>query len=93
METIFYFEEDLTGFLGKGGWISPGIVPSSEKVLGISLDDILKLWKTFIEHMNKINILAKNTEWLITTSCGLGSLQTSETQRAMELLKEFSENL
>ncbi|MCX5802546.1 MAG: hypothetical protein NTU69_03255 [Proteobacteria bacterium] len=93
METIFYFKEDLTGFLGKGGWVSPGIVPSSEKVLDISLDDILKLWKTFTEHMNEINIPAKNIEWLITTSCGLGSLQTSETQRAMELLKEFSENL
>jgi hypothetical protein len=43
--------------------------------------------------MNEINIPAKNIEWLITTSCGLGSLQTSETQRAMELLKELSENL
>jgi methionine synthase II (cobalamin-independent) len=93
LETIFYFKEDLTRFLRKGGWVSPGIVPSSEKVLDISLNDILKLWKTFIAHMNEINIPAKDKEWLITTSCGLGSLQTSETRRAMELLKELSETL
>ena len=90
LDTIFYFKEDLLNFLGRGGLISPGIIPSSEKVLEVSMEDVRDLWGAFKSQMEKIGIDAEKKEWLFTTSCGLGSLGTAETDRAMKLLKELA---
>jgi methionine synthase II (cobalamin-independent) len=90
METIFYFKEDLTRFLKRGGWISPGFVPSSEEVLNISREDIVKLMGRFAELMKENGLNAESKNWLLTTSCGLGSLNIPEAKRAMELLRELS---
>ncbi|MCX5799042.1 MAG: hypothetical protein NTU90_05710 [Proteobacteria bacterium] len=91
LETIFYFKEDLARFLKKGGHVSPGIVPSSDKVLDTSIDDILNLRENFCESIDTINPETDKIDWLFTTSCGLGSLNPAEAQRSMELLKELSE--
>jgi methionine synthase II (cobalamin-independent) len=90
METIFYFKEDLTRFLKRGGWISPGFVPSSEDVLNVSREDILKLIDRFAELMKGLGLKSESRDWLLTTSCGLGSLNIPEAKKAMELLKELS---
>jgi methionine synthase II (cobalamin-independent) len=90
LETIFYFKEDLTRFLKRGGWISPGFVPSSEEVLNVSREDIVKLMVRFEELMKELGQKNESTDWLITTSCGLGSLNIPEAKKAMELLKELS---
>jgi methionine synthase II (cobalamin-independent) len=90
LDTIFYFKEDLLKFLGRGGSICPGIVPSSEKVLEVSLKDIRALWDDFVAQMEGIGVDARGKEWLYTTSCGLGSLGTRETESAMKLLGELA---
>jgi len=90
METIFYFEEDLLRFLKRGGWISPGFVPSSEEVLNISREDIVKLMDRFAELLKEHGLNVESKDWLLTTSCGLGSLNISEAKKAMELLRELS---
>ena len=92
LETIFYFKEDLLRFLGRGGWVSPGIVPSSEKVLETSLRDLENLRGLLGAEMEKIGISAADRDWLFTTSCGLGSLGEGETQAAMKLLGEMAGN-
>jgi methionine synthase II (cobalamin-independent) len=91
LETIFYFKDDLVRFLKRGGRVSPGIVPTSEDVTNTSLEDVLSLRKRFSELMAELNIEPAIKDWLITTSCGLGSLKTSEAKKAMELLKGLSE--
>ncbi len=90
LETIFYFKEDLLRFLGRGGLISPGIVPSSEKVLEVSLEEIRALSAAFDTQMKGAGIEPGLREWLFTTSCGLGSLGNPETERAMTLLRELA---
>ncbi|MCX5806997.1 MAG: hypothetical protein NT010_13220 [Proteobacteria bacterium] len=90
LETIFFFKEDLSKFLKRGGWISPGFIPSSEEVLNISKDDIIKLMDRFAEFMMNLDLKSESKNWLLTTSCGLGSLNIPEAKRAMELLKEIS---
>jgi methionine synthase II (cobalamin-independent) len=90
LETIFYFKYDFVGFLKRGGWISPGFVPSSEEVLNISKKDITRLMKRFEELMKEIGQTSESKNWLLTTSCGLGSLSVPEAKKAMELLKELS---
>jgi methionine synthase II (cobalamin-independent) len=90
LETIFYFKEDLREFLGRGGWISPGFVPSSEEVLKVTKGDIIKLTDRFAELMKESGLASDSKDWLLTTSCGLGSLNVHEAKKAMELLKELS---
>jgi methionine synthase II (cobalamin-independent) len=90
LETIFYFKEDLTRFLKRGGWISPGFVPSSVEVLSLSREDIIKLMDRFAELMKGLGLKSEINDWLLTTSCGLGSLNTPEAKKAMELLKKLS---
>jgi methionine synthase II (cobalamin-independent) len=90
LETIFFFKEDLSKFLKRGGWISPGFIPSSEEVLDISKEDIIKLMDRFAEFMMNLDLKSESKNWLLTTSCGLGSLNVPEAKRAMELLKEIS---
>jgi len=89
LETIFYYREDLAKFLEKGGWVSPGIVPSSGEVLKITPGDVLGILTKFNTLVDTLNLANKPKDRLITTSCGLGSLSIEEARRAMELLKMF----
>jgi methionine synthase II (cobalamin-independent) len=91
LETIFYYPEDLTRFLGRGGWMSPGFVPSSEEVMGLGKSDIADVAEKFAGQLKAASIELKSKDWLMTTSCGLGSLQASEARKAMELLKEIAD--
>jgi methionine synthase II (cobalamin-independent) len=91
LETIFYYKEELVKFFERGGWISPGIVPSSEEVLKTTRDDIQGILAKFNTLTDTLGLIRKPREYLITTSCGLGSLSAEEARRAMELLKMFQE--
>lgn len=91
LETIFYFEDDLKGFFSKGGWVSPGIVPSSKDVISHTVDDIKRGFRNFLDLAERVYNNINKREWLITTSCGLGTLEPVEARRAMELLKALSD--
>ena len=90
LDTIFYYRDDLARFIAKGGRIAPGLVPSSEEVLKVSVKEIEALKTKFIDSITGIDSRVKDQDILITPSCGLGSLTEQETRRAMELLKEFA---
>lgn len=89
LDTIFYYRDDLARFLAKGGWIAPGIVPSSEEVLKVSAKEIKALKVKFIDAITGIDATIKDRDILVTPSCGLGSLNSQEARRAMELLREL----
>jgi methionine synthase II (cobalamin-independent) len=89
LDTIFYYKDDLARFIAKGGRIAPGLVPSSEDVLKVSIKEIEALKTRFIDSLTGIDATIKDQDILITPSCGLGSLTEQEARRAMELLREF----
>ena len=91
LETIFYYPDDLLRFLKEGGWVSPGFVPSSEEVMRIGKADLAGLFEKFARQLDSLSIELPSTQWLTTTSCGLGSLKTPEAKKAMELLKEIAQ--
>ena len=89
LDTVFYFNDDLKGFLERGGWIAPGVVPSSPEVMKETSGSVLDRAAGFIEKI--ASVTAPDSESILfTTSCGLGSLTTQEARRAMELLKELA---
>ncbi len=91
LDTITYFSGELSRFLERGGWIAPGIIPSSEKVMEVTLSGLVDMWNDFMGRLTRMGIDPKEHEWLFTTSCGLGSLSIEEAERAMQLLKDFSQ--
>lgn len=89
LDTVFYFTEDLKGFLDRGGWIAPGVVPSSPEVMDETPDTVRDRAAGFVEKI--ASITAPDTDSILfTTSCGLGSLTEGEARRAMELLKQIA---
>jgi methionine synthase II (cobalamin-independent) len=88
LDTIFYYPEDLKRFIGRGGWMAPGFVPSSDEVLTFSEDQVLGLLRKYRTGMLRTGI-ENAGEPLITTSCGVGSLRVEVARRAMELLSAF----
>ncbi|HQI97469.1 MAG TPA: hypothetical protein PK575_12210 [Syntrophorhabdus sp.] len=89
LDTIFYFDDDLRRFIKRGGRIAPGIVPSSEEVMKATPKDMEHLMEKFQSLMiDKVGPEGLQN-LIVTTSCGVGSLQPEHAKKAMELLKTF----
>jgi hypothetical protein len=89
LDTIFYFEEDLRRFISRGGRIAPGIVPSSEEVMHATSADMERIMVKFRSVMSEKVGPQGLQDLIVTTSCGVGSLQPEEARHAMTLLKTF----
>jgi hypothetical protein len=89
LETIFYFEEDLRRFISRGGRIAPGIVPSSEEVMNATSADMERIMEKFRSAMTEKVGPQGLHDLIVTTSCGVGSLQPEEASHAMALLEAF----
>ena len=90
METIFYFQKELTQFLERGGQISPGIIPTShEGLIPATPVDIEYLWDKFRGLMEGAGVAPLLQDCLITPSCGLGSVTEAEAIKAFRLLSDL----
>jgi methionine synthase II (cobalamin-independent) len=90
LDTIFYYQDDLARFLAVGGQIAPGIVPSVKEELAVStVDTVERQVDQFWDKMRTITGAGPQSEFLITTSCGVGSLSADEARNAMELLHKL----
>ena len=90
LDTIFYYQDDLARFLAGGGQIAPGIVPSVKEELAVSTFDTMERHvDQFRNKMRAATGAGPQGEFLITTSCGLGSLSADEARKAMELLHKL----
>ncbi len=85
MDTLFYFQKELAGFISGGGSIAPGIVPSDETVEHATADDMKTAVSRFMEHFRALKP-AGERGLLVTTSCGLGSLEEKHAIKALQLL-------
>ncbi len=89
METLFYFRDELTSFLSAGGRIAPGIVPSSgEELAGMTAEKLEERWRQFETLTGRVAGSAQG-EVIVTTACGLGSLEEADARRALSLLGEL----
>ena len=91
LDTIFYYPDDLARFLGRGGQIAPGIVPSVQEELAVSTLDTLEKPCRSVSGIRYVAATGTTPqdEFLITTSCGVGSLSADEARKAMELLHKL----
>jgi methionine synthase II (cobalamin-independent) len=91
METLFYFGENLTSFLLRGGEIAPGIVPStSEALADADADQMSDNWQKYRRLFEETGQSRRRE--IVTTACGLGSLTEAEAKKALRLLRRLSDS-
>jgi hypothetical protein len=90
MDTPFYFRENLSSFLSRGGMVVPGLVPStSETLAGVDLGGIRDCWSKYQRLFAETGQSQETS--IVTTACGLGSLSAEEAYKALALLRGLSD--
>jgi methionine synthase II (cobalamin-independent) len=94
-ETIGLYQKNLKKFLDRGGILSFGIVPASNKINQEGEESIKKKLNNLLNSLLKKGFakekLTKNC--LITPSCGLGNLKEDVAKKILNSTKELSNEL
>ncbi|MEW6444169.1 MAG: methionine synthase [bacterium] len=92
-ESLGLYADSVARFLGGGGLLAWGMVPSESRYQGHAAEELLALLEQGIRALAAKGVpealLRRNL--VITTSCGLGTLKEPEAEAAMETLKRLSE--
>ena len=91
-EAMALYPSALADFLGRGGMLAWGIVPSTPEVGDVSADD---LFARLVKAMNLVCAQGIDSDQLraqslLTTSCGLGSLSEELAETALRTLADVS---
>ena len=91
-ETIALYPEQVKGFLEKGGVLSFGIVPTSDKILSETPESMVKKLNQCMDHLASKGISRSLIfdRCLLTPSCGTGSLSVEVAEKVMNDLAEVS---
>lgn len=94
VETVAIYHEEFREFLERGGFLSWGIIPTSEAINSESPESIKICFDKGIKklsHNMPESLILSNM--LLTPSCGTGSRTVEETLKVFSLLKGLKEEL
>ena len=93
-DTISLYPQEIKDFLNNGGFIAWGIVPTTDAVRGITLQDLREQLERGLSSLEKIDIPKDKLrkQLLLTPSCGTGSMEVSDALRVFSLLKELRDS-
>jgi methionine synthase II (cobalamin-independent) len=90
--TLRLYKDELCSFLEKGGNLAFGIVPSSEQINNESAESLHQRLEREIEALLNCGINPEFLQnFLITPSCGLGSLSCKIAEKVINTTKELSQ--
>ena len=86
--------EELDYFLKEGGTLAWGLVPTGEE---IEKETAASLWQLFAAYVEKLRARGVSKErlenqWLLTPSCGTGTMDAVRSKRVYSLLGEMLQN-
>lgn len=84
---------DIKNFLNSGGTIAWGIVPSSEAIDKETKNALVEKLKAAIKILTDKGINKDNLSSIITSSCGLGTLDEDRAKKILEYLSSISGKL
>ena len=92
MDKYLMYWREIKAFLDRGGYVAWGIVPTSSKVINVSLNDLVKKLEEGIQFLisKGISRTLIQQRSIITPSCGTGTLTIAEAERVMTLTYELS---
>ena len=84
--------EQYNRFLGRGGFLAYGLVPTSEEVEKESADSLLSRLDAYMANLEskKVDSERLRKQILFTPSCGTGTLSVNNAERVYHLLQEIS---
>jgi hypothetical protein len=94
-ETLSSYPEEVAEFLGRGGTIAWGIVPSSDQIVDETVESLLDRFYAALgllteKGLHRDDLLASS---LIMPSCGCGSLELETAERVIETTRDLSQAL
>ena len=90
--TLRLYKDELYTFLEKGGQLAFGIVPSSEQINNESVENLHQRLKKEIKSLVDCGIpLQFLQNFLVTPSCGLGSLSCEIAEKIINTTKQLSD--
>lgn len=94
-ETITLYPEELRRFLGRGGVLAWGVVPTTEAVAGEDEKSLLERFEGDLERLTAHGFSQEELlgSTLITPSCGTGSLSVELSERVFRLTEAISREL
>ncbi len=95
MEKVFIYAKDLQGFLGRGGALCWGIVPTHEYDQKVTVGQLVSKIESGLATLEKKGLDRKQLvqRLLISPSCGLGTIDQDKTSSILKLLQETSQAL
>jgi len=94
LETLSLYPKELKAFLGRGGILAWGIVPTSEAILKEDAQSLVERIKEGVETLSKKGIDPSLLQRaILTPSCGTASLSIPLSERVCQLTSEVSKRL
>ncbi len=94
-DSFVLYAERVKEFLSRGGVVSWGLIPASEKVNGESRETIKERFKRNIQALGDRGIQKEKLmeQSLLTPSCGTGTLPVQLAEKVLTLTRDVSMNL
>ncbi len=95
METMLIYKKEVEAFLERGGILAWGIVPTTDSIRDVTLDDLMRKMTSAVDILVEKGIDQKliTENSLITPSCGTGTMPLDEAEKAMTLTHELEVKL
>lgn len=92
MDTMLIYKKEVQAFLDRGGILAWGIVPTTDSIRDVTIDNLIDKMVLAVESLVDSGIdqklIIENS--LITPSCGTGTMPLKEAEKAMTLTHELS---
>ena len=93
MKEFFLYHQDIKDFIERGSAIAWGIVPSSFAVDSTDPESIARRLKAALKALEDKGIDGSSVSSLVTSSCGLGTLDEKVAKRIAEMVSRVSDIL
>lgn len=91
-DTLAIYSDELKGFLGNGGYLAWGIVPTSDAIASANDADVAALLKERVSKLHKLTGSDRvYQQALITPSCGTGSRTLEEAAKIFQMAGRVKE--
>lgn len=93
-DTLGIYPEEVRAFLGKGGYLAWGIVPTTDAINRESEESVQRLFGELLDRLSRdIGDEALRTNIMLTPSCGTGARTMEETLKVFQILMRLRESL
>jgi len=92
-DSLRLYDQELRGFLARGGRLAWGLVPTGAELEGETADSLWKRFQGQVQQLAFSGAAAKEilSRALLTPACGMGYLSPEAANRVLALLQELSD--